>query len=241
MSTELAIAFISACVAVISASVGAYTTHRTARLSNDFENAQKQLERQEERERVVSRFREPLARAAFDLQSRLYNILVLNLIPRHLRAGDERTRAYVIDNTAFLIAQYFAWTEIIRNEIFYVDLGRDEKTQQLSKHLDEITNIWGKDHSPMFRLFAGEQRALGEIMIRIDQRGPSCMGYAEFLHWSTTTHNVVLEGLRKDVETADSVEARFRLRALQHALIELLSMLDPSYLRFPEDRRQPVP
>src|SRR5262249_50374327 len=76
-----------------------------------------------QREKEISKFSEPLARAAYDLQSRFYNILQLELIDMFLVRGDDREKAYVVNNTAFLIGQYLCWTEMVRREIQYIDLG----------------------------------------------------------------------------------------------------------------------
>lgn len=32
-------------------------------------------------------------------------------------------------STVYLIAQYFAWTEIIRTDVQHIDLGKDDKTR----------------------------------------------------------------------------------------------------------------
>ena len=60
---------------------------------------------------VLTRYREPLAAAAFDLQSRLYNILRLDFFGRfggaHVRSEE------ALRTTLFRLAQYFGWTKIL--------------------------------------------------------------------------------------------------------------------------------
>ena len=68
------------------------------------------------------------------------------------------------------------------------------------------------------------------------------MGYGAFLKTFSTGVNPLIDALRADVMSLDSglSEATDRLTNLQNALIDLLKMLDPEYLRYPEDRRSKV-
>lgn len=133
MRTELIIALISAAVALTSAGIALWGQTRTTRLAAELESLRLAEQRRFEAERTVARYREPLARAAYDLQSRLYNILQQHMIVALYDKGDERERSYVVDNTSFLVAQYFAWTEIVRRDIQYIDLGRNEQTRRLAR------------------------------------------------------------------------------------------------------------
>jgi len=57
---------------------------------------------------------------------------------------------------------------------------------------------------------------------------------------SSYFHNRSIDALRGDVMSLEDnglSQASERLTNLQRALIDLLKMLDPEYLRFPEDRR----
>jgi hypothetical protein len=51
----------------------------------------------------------------------------------------------------------------------------------------------------MFRVFAGEQRAVGERMIRNGTRGPECIGYGAFLDQLAKAPDPLLEPVRQDV------------------------------------------
>src|SRR5713226_932481 len=126
--TELVVALISAGVALASAGLSVWGQMRSTRLAAEFQRLRLAEQRRIESEKAAARYREPLARAAYDLQSRFYNILEQNLLVAYFDHGDERERSYVVDNTAFLVAQYFAWTEIIRRDIQYINLGQDAET-----------------------------------------------------------------------------------------------------------------
>lgn len=166
-----------------------------------------------------------------------------DLIGAYLINGDEREKLYVINNTVFLIGQYFCWTELVRREIQFIDLGEHHRTRDLLRLQDDIYSIWGTDRHPAtLRLFAGEQRAVGEALVQVGDRGPECMGYGSFLKTLMPGANPLIDALRVDVESlAKGFDlAAERLTRLQHGLIDLLKMLDPEYLRFPEGRRNKV-
>ena len=240
MKTELVVALISVVVAVASGVLAIWGQSASTRLSAELEDLRTVENRRFEREKSVARYREPLGRAAYDLQSRLYNILQQGLIKVYHDNGSDRERSYVLDNTVFLIAQYFAWTEIIRRDIQFLDLGADENTRQLARLQDDVYFLWQTDKfSPLLRVFAGEQRAIGERMIRDGPRGPECIGYAMFLDETHKHRDELLNALRTDVRDFSTrlPEARPRLVAIQNAMIDLLDFLDPSYIRFPQERR----
>lgn len=243
MRAELIIALISAAVALVSAGLALWGKARTTRLAAELESLRVAEQRRFDAERTAARFREPLARAAYDLQSRLYNILQQNLLAVHFDKGDERERSYVVDNTVFLLAQYFAWTEIVRREIQYIDLGQDEETRRLARLQDDIYSLFQTHRFPRFRVFAGEQRAIGERMIKEGPRGLESLGYAAFLDQVANGNVRLIEALRDDVQSlsAQLPTARPRLVALQHALIDLLEFLDPDFVRFARERRTKVP
>jgi hypothetical protein len=240
VKTELLVALISGAVALSSGGLAVWGQSRSQHLSAELEKLKLAEQRRVESEKSLSHYREPLARAAYDLQSRLYNILEQGLIPAYFDHGDERERSYVVDNTAFLVAQYLAWTEIIRRDIQYIDLGQDKQTRELARLQDDIHALFQTDRfDRLFRVFAGEQRAIGERMIRDGKTGPECTGYGAFLDQLTKAPDPLLEFVRQDVRnlgTKLSV-ARPRLVALQSALIDLLAFLDPDFIRFPKERR----
>jgi len=196
-----------------------------------------------QRQKEMSKFSEPLARSAYDLQSRFYNILKQGLIDVYLIKGNDREKLYVINNTAYVIAQYMCWAELVRRETQLIDLGEHEKTRELLHLQDSIYRLWGTDReNHVFRVFAGEQRAIGEALIQTGVQGQECMGYGSFLKTFTAGVNPLIDVLRSDVVSlkTDLGQAAERMTNLQHALIDLLQMLDPDYVRFPKDSRSKV-
>jgi hypothetical protein len=246
MRIELTVALIAGAVALASAGGTIWSSIRNAEHTRAIEQLKIDNEKSKEaasRQREISDLSEPLARSAYDLQSRLYNILKQGLVEVYFVRGNDREKSYVINNTAFLVGQYLCWTELVRREIQFIDLGESGKTRELLHLQDTIYGFWGTDReSPVFRIFAGEQRAIGEALIQMGARRPECMGYGKFLGSFHNGVNPLIDALRADVMSLDKGlnQATERLTNLQHALIDLLKMLDPEYVRFPEDRRSKV-
>ena len=241
MNATIIAAIISAVVALAAGVIAIVGQVRVKRLEAQLALRKAEADRRAETEKTAQKFREPLGRAAYDLQSRIYNIIKSDFLNAYLENGDERTKSYAIKNTLFVIAQYFARTELVRQEIQFIDLGADEQTRKLSELQDSIYSIWQTNAygDPLFRIFAGEQRAIGERLIRNDPRGPECMGYASFLDFYKEHPDPLLSAVEADVAALGSNLPRAlpRLVALQHALVELLDFLDPSFVRFPQRSR----
>jgi hypothetical protein len=75
------------------------------------------LQARHDAEAVLARYREPLLGAAYELQGRLWNILSLDFLRRYYFEGDEAQKTYAVENTLYVLAQYFCWSEILRHEI----------------------------------------------------------------------------------------------------------------------------
>jgi hypothetical protein len=223
---------------------------RSAEQARQLAEFQAELERQalrdqerSRREEVISRFREPLAGAAYDLQSRLWNILDCHFLEAYLVSGNDREKAYAIENTAYVIAQYFAWTEIVRREIQIIDLQEEAETAKLAHQQDRISSLWGSDHEAygmVFRIWAGEQRAIGELLIEDVHSGSRCMGYSRFVELLHGRHSPFLDILTSEISALPQHPRPHRLEALQHALIDQLEILDPKFIRFPRQARSKV-
>jgi hypothetical protein len=250
MKTELVVAIIAGVVALGSAGGTIWSSVTNTRHSDantkaieELKIANDRTKAAAQREKEISIFREPLARSAYDLQSRLYNILKQNLIQVFLVGGNDRERSYVTNNTAFLIGQYLCWTELVRRKLQFIDLGESSKTKELLDLQDNIYGLWGTDaQPPLLRIFAGEQRAIGEALISTNGETSECMGYGAFLTTFTEGKNPLIDAIKADILSLETVsgQANERLTNLQHALIDLLGMLDPNFLRFPEKKRSKV-
>jgi hypothetical protein len=194
-------------------------------------------------ELLIARYSEPLARAAFDLQSRLYNILRMNF----LQAFYTR-KLYAETSTLWLIGQYLAWVEILRREVQVLDVGDSRQTADLQRRLFAVTDAFASDAGDeRFMIFRQDQRAIGEIMVVSREVGDikrsDCMGYAQFTEaLSKEDFSRWFERLRRDLDSL-ATEAKHigwqqsiqspRLILLQRALINLIDLLDRERIRFP--------
>ncbi len=244
MSTEITVSVISAAVAVGSVGVSTWAAFKSARLNQEFQLAQAAASKEQLVEEVMSKYREPLARAAFDLQSRIYNIIKNRFLIRYGAEGREHEQVYARESTLFVFAEYFGWVEILRRDVQFLDLGDVGRNRALVERLEAIGDAFASDRKvldPSFRIFRGEQRALGELMIPTPEDTESaarraCIGYAhfrgrlrqdpEFAAW--------FRPLDEDVAalTKDGDHSYERLTKLQHALVDLILFLDDPPTRF---------
>lgn len=189
---------------------------------------------------LLARYRDPLLGAAFDLQSRLYNIVRLDFLEDYFGSKDPAARAYARDSTLWLIGQYLGWTEILRREVQFLDLGEVSANRHLQERLHRITQAFATDDEALgtvFRLFRGEQRAIGELMIRApDANGHvACLGYADFTaRYRTEPMSSWFARLETDLaQIADMPYDCPRLVLLQRALVDLVDLMDPDRVRYP--------
>jgi hypothetical protein len=204
-----------------------------------------------EAEALAMKFREPLVQAAFNLETRLYNILRQDFFQRFLVSDVAvQDRDYAVDNTLYVLGQYFCWVEIIRRESQYMDPRDAARNRVVAQQLEEIRDVFATSErfeDPVFRLFRGEQRALAEVMlvpVHDPQHGLprwECMGYAAFVGaMRDDEFNRWFTRLREDI-TALAKEPdlhRERLVGAQHALVGLIEVLDPGGDRIPLTLRE---
>ncbi len=243
MDKTLIPSLISSLVAVCAASIAVWGQLRVKRVEAQLELQKAEAEHRAETAQTARQFREPLGRAAYELQSRIFNIIKGGFLTEYLESSDGRTQSYVINHTVFVVAQYFSWTELIRREIQFIDLGEDEETRQLAHLQHKIYSAWQTDkYHPLLRVFGGEQHAIGERMIWEGPRGPQCMGFASFLDYIKGGPDPLICALKVDIESLGPrlEEAVPRLTELQHSLIDLVVFLDPGAVRFPQKNRTKI-
>jgi hypothetical protein len=216
---------------------------KLARLNADLESESDERKARREAQKVVSKFRDPLMHAAYDLQSRIFNILKLGFLSRYYTRGSAREKEYAVENTLFLLAQFLGWTEATREEIQFLDLDADDQTRELRRLQDGIyTQLQTDSLGEEFRLFAGEQRAVGELMLDRTSSVCRCIGFAAFMGGRNPAIDHWLNPLRDDVKRMAVHLEPFekRLVSIQHSLIDLLQFLDPEFVRFPRATRAKV-
>ncbi|MBP6820829.1 MAG: hypothetical protein KA368_04770 [Acidobacteria bacterium] len=211
------------------------------KLKDELQQRKEVRQKTDKAEEVLAKYREPLLQAAYELQSRLFNITRQGLLYNFYTRGNERDRAYTVENTLYVLAQYLAWTEIIRREVQFLDLGEIDSTRNLAKLHERIRAILlSTRYGNVFRVFRGEQRAIGELMIIKQDGMDDCIGYAAFVAKQDEAFRFWFETLRQGVDklATDLKSDNGRLIDLQNALIELIEYLDPNFVRFDKDRCQ---
>ncbi len=65
-----------------------------------------------------------------------------------------------------MVGEYLGWVEILRQEVFFLELGDELENRDWNTRLDAVRRAFLADRYPgaMLRLFNGQQRAIGELM-----------------------------------------------------------------------------
>jgi hypothetical protein len=194
-----------------------------------------QVKRRSEAKALIHKYRDPLMLAAYDLQSRLWGIVQMNLLHYH---ADETKKELVYVYTAFLVGQYFSWTYILRRQAQFLRFSTDTTNVRLNRILDSITIEFSLDKHEAelpFMLWRGEQMAIGELMTLAEENGQLyCMGFAAFAHKYHNDNEFqkwfrpIETGLAMlvDARAKRNPVATYRLRRLQHLLVDLVLLLD---------------
>ena len=199
----------------------------------------------------MSRYRDPLLNAAFDLQSRVFNLIARGY-RKKIRSGDDEERSYAV-------------TEHPVRHRSVPRLGRGRSagacSSSISRELERNQDLaagWrlsgrapgDRQHSGPGSVSPRHQRAIGEVMLEATPDAGAegsrwqCLGYASFC--SRLDQD---ESFRAWFERLDHAlrelasgpgEARVRLAALQHALIELVDFLDAAGRALPPRLRSKI-
>jgi hypothetical protein len=225
------VSLVGAVVAAGAAGVSAVYSRRTAL-----------RDRKMAADELAVRYRVPLVHAAYNLMTRLWNIGRGAFLDDFLTSGSEAEAQYARHNTMYLIGQYLCWSEILRREAQLLDPMDPRRHRDITAAMEHIRETMADSRTykdPVLRVFRGDQRAIGEVMLTTTESpsgwtGPrwDCIGYAEFVkrldkdpdtsRWFTT----LLEDIDK---LADDPEGHLdRLIELQHALLDLVNVIDPT-------------
>ena len=250
MSTEVVVAVVAAVVSLLGAVVAGLMTSwsalRTRRYESLIADQQKAQSKAEQAELILSRYREPLLNAAHDLQGRLYNIVKRAYLTEYLHCDDPDLERYARDYTIYTLAEYVCWAEIIRRDLRFLDLGGEAGNREWVRLLEATQGaISYEGGSRSFRLFRGEQRAIGELMMTLVGDPESArfesLGYVTFCEKvdSDPAFQKWFRRLRSDVDTlaASDHSKQDRLITLQNKLIDLIEFLDPEGARLPKKYR----
>jgi len=197
-------------------------------------------------------YRVPLLHAAFNLQTRLYNIGRQDFLGKFLTGGSPSEAEYARFNTVYLIGQYLCWAEILRREtqlLAPLQHGRDRDIMMAMENIrygmaDSLSNP-----DPVLRIFRGDQRAIGEVMLTTtdEPAGPGprwdSVGYAKFVELLVDGQPTVSRWFQPLLHDLDRLASDYqahqaRLVAIQHYLVELINLIDPEGSRIPVNLRE---
>lgn len=235
---DIAAIVLAVLAGVLSLLNSVYTTRLAGRLEDERQAKSKAGLLAE----LMARYRDPLLQASFDLQSRIYNIVAQGFLQTHYCNGTESAREYARENTLYVLADYLGWVEILRREVRFLDLGDEVANRAWTTRLVAVRMaLLSAGFSPRFRIFNGQQRAIGEIMIAAEADRPETLGYAGFLaRQGDRAFDRWFVDLRADLDalaTEPGAGHEERLVALQHALVDLIEILDPKEVRIPGSER----
>ncbi|KAE9364929.1 hypothetical protein N431DRAFT_430541 [Stipitochalara longipes BDJ] len=207
-----------------------------------------QVKRRSEAKALLHKYRDPLMLAAYDLQSRLWGLIQQNLL-RYIE--DENMKDLVYVYTAFLVGQYFSWTYILRRQAQFVRFSSDTTNTTLNQILDTITNEFSLDRhqgGDPFMLWRGQQMAIGEMMTISENEQLYCMGFAVFAtkyhgdpafkKWFQPIEDGIT--LLVDEMARGNTVSNYRLRRLQHLLVDLILLLDAERLASAQNKQLKV-
>ena len=202
---------------------------------------------------LADRYRVPLLHAAFNLQSRLYNIASNDFLAKYLVGGSQQEAEYARFNTVYLISQYLCWAEILRREVLLLEplhRGRDRDIVMAMESVRHDMAQGARHPDSALRVFRGDQRAIGEVMLTIaDDPGGrysprwECIGYAAFVLALADRKADMIRWIQPLLDGIDAIAASFgdyeaKVVAIQHHLVELVDLIDPHGNRIPVSLRE---
>lgn len=246
MTASIMVALIAAVAALVTSVISLVGQKRTAAYQNALTTEREKSSRAEVLQQIMLKYRQPLLQAATDLQSRLYNIVRGQFLQVYGR-GSERGKRYAIHSTLFVFGEYFGWIEALRRDVQFLDMGSEDQNRKLQDCIEHITGEFLRDDlEKEFRLFRGQQRAIGEIMLttRDSCISHECIGFAKFtVQLNDSATSDWFRSLEDDLDRLierDSIVSS-RISRIQWALVNLMDALDPDQLRVPSNRRDRLP
>ncbi len=241
-TVAIVVAVISAGIALASATGVELLRRRANRelevVKHDLAEQRAANDRRAQTAELVRAYRNPLLRAAYDLQSRIWNI-------HSGFRGRRGEQDYFVANTLYLMAEFFGWLEIVRRELQFLDLADERETAALKSALDRIQGTFAstsRRRADTLYVYRGQQRAIGELMIvELTEARPTgvrstCLGYAAFVErMDSPPFAPWLARLRERISDLTGPDLA-RLVEVQHALVDLIDRLDPDRVRFAENR-----
>ena len=166
--------------AVIVAIIALAGTLGTAVFTYYLNETSERREAAQKRDAVWARYQGSLAFAADELAQRILNILGGNFLDAYGR-GAQKDEAIL--STLFRFAQYFGWSEILRQAMRAPDPRHAAEVKTLRDGQRRVGRCFATDDpygAGAFMVWSEAQRAIGELMIKHDGEVTDTIGVADF-------------------------------------------------------------
>jgi hypothetical protein len=256
------VAIISSSVAFLAALLSALLAFFTALFVSRWETQREITKLREEAKikqqldlaSIVKKYSSPILLAAADLQDRLWHltqnqakasspILLEQEASRQKSSLWPMTRRHYLTGTLYLFARYFAWVEILRREVQFLDFGATELTERFSKKLKDVERALAETDLQQFstveikadrQIFQLQQVMIGQLLMVDNDDGLFCLSYADFMErfddpFSTQDDFVALTDLvTRAVAGNENDFCLTRCIFLLNSLVDLIDFLDPN-------------
>lgn len=191
-------------VSLVSGFLSSWLTYRFIKRREliDIQKIESEKQKQERIRKEIIRWSNPVLSSVRSLQHRLRNILehggYLAMGKNHkerINPSWSISYEYFMSSTPFLFGQYFAWTQMLQDELnfelFETHTEKDTFFQAIRKVRSALSSFppssrytcKGKDT----QVFSLQQRAIGELLIIREGNNTRCMSYPEFVEKMKST------------------------------------------------------
>lgn len=182
-------------------------------------------ERRSQAKIVLDRYRGPLLDAVWQLGDRIDSIRYRDFLDHTVEGSGREQDAKL--TTLFRFSQYFAWCEVVRTEVQLLRFENEDDTRLVAGLLGDARWILASGRvDGGARLWADEQRGIGELMIGSSESARSTVrGNAAFRRDYADVFAPWMERFAADL-LAPAAVTNDRLRLLHWALMGLARLLD---------------
>lgn len=224
------------------------------------------FKRREKNYEISKKYSRPILFSGAELQDRLWYITQREASfenPVLLRKDDSEPfsaissmkRRHYLVSTIYLFGRYFAYIEILKKKVQFVELHTLNKTINftlLVKNVERIlsdTNLSDRSKIPIKtdrQLFKLQQTYIGEKLIIEKDGEMQCMSFADFYDGFDNTFSKIqdfqdlIELITKAVSGDREDFSLARCCLLANALVDLIDYLDPKYQYVPLKDREKI-
>jgi len=185
-------------VSLASGFVSSWLTYRFVKRREliDIQKLESESQKRERIRREIIHWANPVLSSVQSLQSQLRNILEQDGYlamgkdcKEQINSNWSISYEYFMNSLPFLFGQYFAWIQILRDELNFELFESQNEKDMFFQAIHRVSHaLSGFPPSPHFncqgkdtQVFALQQRAMGELLILRDENNKRCMNYPDFV------------------------------------------------------------